>query len=183
MDNEQFTLLFLVFIVVVISGMVYRLSANVLSMALVVGVITAFVTTNKKTLYPSKCKHKDAKALQESQKAKTMYQSKQIASACDEEPDETYNNLHEAEHQYSEKDFDIMLHKKLDDVQDIYYDNVCPGDSALSLRMWEQGKRSQQATDARAKFDKYSMLHYLDEELRSNANSRWWDNDALEHKF
>jgi hypothetical protein len=94
--------------------------------------------------------------------------------------------VHEAANQYSERDsddFEKHLYTNLDAAQHNFYDLACPGDNLLSLRMWENGKRSKTAMDNRARFDKYSFLHYVDEELRNTAESIWWDDDSLEHLF
>ena len=164
--------------------MVYKLPMNVVNMALLVGVLSTFLISNTspkgERAHESECDHVQ---FAPSKDEITRYHSKQMANDDEEPKEDTYQNVKEAENQYSEKDFDIALYNNYDSVKNVYYDMACPGDNALSDRMLEQGKRSQQATDARAKFDKYSTLHYLDEELNNTANSRWWDNDALEHLF
>jgi len=179
MHKEQLALVFLVFIIVIISSMVYRVPAKAACVTLLVGVLGTFLIPEARRQHTVTPCHHDKPTEEET----TLYKSKQMAKAIDEEPEPTYSNLHESENQYSEQDFDVMLYNNLDAVKDVYDDMACPGDNALASRMLEQGKRSQQATIARAKFDKYSMLHYFDEELRSAEGSRWWDNDALEHKF
>lgn len=179
MHKEQLTLVFLVFVVVVISSMVYHIPANAARMTLLIGVLATFLIPTTKKNKSSTCHHPH-KTIKEEE---TFYKSKQIYYIDDNKETPSYRNLQEAENQFSEQDFDVMVYNNLDDVKSVYYDMACPGDNALSARMWEQGRRAQQSKDNRAKFDKYSMLHYVDEELRSVANSRWWDDDALEHRF
>jgi hypothetical protein len=182
--NEQITLIFLVFIVVIISAMVYKLPMNAVNMALLVGVLSTFLINKADTKsghsHETNCDHVQFTPTKDEN---TNYQSMQMANGDEEPKEETYQNVEEAENQFSEKDFDVALYNNYNSVKGAYYDMACPGDNALTDRMLEQGKRPQQATDARAKFDKYSMLQYLDEELNSTANCRWWDNDALEHMF
>jgi hypothetical protein len=188
--NEQLTIILLVFIVIIISAAVYKLPMNTVNIALLIGVVYTFLVNtpymNTEPVYGS-CKHKTNEQInEETQEEITRYHSKQILENCDETKDDkadTYTNVKESENQFSEKDFDIKLNNNYEEVKNIYYDMACSGDNALTDRMIEQGKRPQQSIDARAKFDKYSMLHYLAEELDSAANSRWWDNDALEHEF
>ena len=180
--NEHLALIFLVFVVVIISAMVYKLPINAVNITLFFGAIFTFliINTSPKREYEPECNHRQSIP---TKNEITLYKSKQMVDGNDSPKDDTYQNVKEAENQFSEKDFDISLYNNYDSVKNIYYDMACPGDNALTDRMLEQGKRPQQATDARAKFDKYSMLHYLDEELNSTANCRWWDNDSLEHKF
>lgn len=180
MHKEQLSPVFLVFVILVISAMVYCIPAKVVCITLLVGIIGAIWTPETQHPHQTPCSYHESPTIE---KKSPLYQSKKIAEEQDEDPPTTYGNLKEAERQYSEQDFDVMLYNNLDAVKNVYYDMACPGDNALAERMWEQGRRSQQATINRAKFDKYSLLHYFDEELRSTANSRWWDNDALEHKF
>jgi hypothetical protein len=157
---------------------------NAINISLIVGVLSTLLisnTTHKGAIsHTSECDHA---IFSPSNDEITGYHSKQMAYDDEKHNGDTYQNVKEAENQFSEKDFDVALYNNYDASKNIYYDMACSGDNALTDRMLEQGKRPQQATDARAKFDKYSMLQYLSEELNSAANSRWWDNDALEHLF
>lgn len=180
MHEEQSTLIFLIFVIVLISAMVYKLSNKTFMTVLLIGVLVALFSSDGQ--HKNTCSHNNRSHSHHKPK-ETIYKSKCMAEEDDDDSENAYQNLEEAANQYSQRDFDIMLYNGLDAVNNVYYDMACPGDNALALRMWENGKRSKESQDIRAKFDKYSMLHYFDEELRSAAGSRWWDDDSLEHKF
>jgi hypothetical protein len=182
--DEQLTLIFLVFIVVMISAMVYKLPMNAINMALLVGVLSTFLISNtskKESSYESECNHMKFVPPRDEI---TIYHSR-VENDNEEPNEETKKDAYDGKgkERKCKKDSDTALYNNYNSTKEVYYDMACPGDNALFDRMLEQGKRPQQATDARAKFDKYSMLQYLDEELNSTANSRWWDDDSLEHLF
>jgi hypothetical protein len=205
---DELALVFLGFIVIIISTIVYKLPMFSVNMALLVGVLSTLLISNINVKGESDCGCEACGHIQlpPIEYESPRYQSKNITNGGFSKEDsyqnvnedsyqnvnedsyqnvneDSYQNVKEAENQFSEKDVDVALYNNYNTTKNIYYNMACPGDNALADRMLEQGKRPQQATDNRAKFDKYSMLHYLDEELNSTANSRWWDNDALEHLF
>ena len=57
------------------------------------------------------------------------------------------------------------------------------GDDIFTNRVVEMNKRSKDALDNRAMWDKTTFIPYLEEELQEHAGSVWWDDDALENMF
>ncbi len=57
------------------------------------------------------------------------------------------------------------------------------GDDNLTYRMYDMGQKNKHAIINRAMWDKNSLIPYLEEELRTHANSIWWDDETLEHEF
>ena len=148
-------LIFLAFMIIIVSAIVYRMS-NFALVAVMTATVIAF-GVHLSTVEPSL----------------------NFASDPRNTNFEMPKNTNFANHSQNLADLD----QNLDEANHSYNDLVCPGDNMLSLRMWENGKRSKVAMDNRAKFDKYSLMHYFDEELRSAENSIWWDDDSLEHEF
>lgn len=67
--------------------------------------------------------------------------------------------------------------------QNLHNANMQDGDSALANRMKVQSGRAKESIDNKARFNKYSLGPYLEQELQDHANMRWWDNPALEQHF
>ena len=187
MYEDKVNLIFLIFITILVSSVIYRLSNK----TLIVSLVAVFASLGA---YGSGCFQKETawgKRRCRSCMTAPEYVSKRINSECEngasrarieKEIENEIKNEIEKRAQI-EKEFGRQLDADLNESEHSYNEPVCPGDNILSLRMWENGKRSKQAMDHRAKFDKYSMLHYFDDELRCHANSIWWDDDSLEHKF
>lgn len=53
------------------------------------------------------------------------------------------------------------------------------GDEALARRSKIQSCRAKESIDNRARYNKYSAVEYLEEELRDHANREWWTNPDL----
>jgi hypothetical protein len=167
MHDDQVTFIGVFFIVLIISAMVYRLNTRTIIIAMLVSVAGVI-------LLPGKAKK--CKCSSQSSQPPCYKQEKEQEKEQEQEQEQVYISKTALD---NKKEFI----KNLKAVNDVYYEGGCPGDDALTKRMLEQGNRSKQSIDIRAKFDKYSLLHYFDEELDSHANSVWWDNDSLEHKF
>lgn len=67
-----------------------------------------------------------------------------------------------------------------DSINKMYMNDICPGDQKLYQKMQHMSIKNKKAMDARATFDKYSMLPYLRQELDDAENSVWWEMDNLE---
>ena len=177
MRDTHIEIVFLVFIIMLVSSIVYRMSNR----SLVVSLAAVLVALG---IYKSQKPSRKCRARPTGGSKTPTYISKTLPDTDGTEP--TYSTVDEAANQYSEREgneFERQLYANLDAAEHNFYDTACPGDNLLSLRMWENGKRSKTAMDNRAKFDKYSFLHYVDEELRTTAESIWWDDDSLEHLF
>ena len=176
--NEYVSIIFLVFIVAIISAVVYNLTMNGVVIILLIGTIFTILLNNQSIDTTNtddnnyRCENEEI----------VSYRSKTADDDDTDSKEHTYRNVKEAEHQFSDNDVDIKMYNAQPG-SNIHYDMACSGDNSISDRMLEQGKRSKQSTDARAKFDKHSMNHYLNEELDSTANARWWDNEELEQDF
>lgn len=185
--NDEANLIFLVFVVVVMASLTYNVSAR--SFAALMALCVTFVILANDT--PGSIGEQIAHILQTTSDQLSRYisgcsanhkcrgQKELDTQYISEMPDEEAEKPSEYKGEYS----DTYLKSKLEDVKKEYYTIGCIGDNALSLRMWENGRRAKQSQDIRARYDKYSALHIFDEELRAHANSIWWDNDALEHRF
>jgi len=57
------------------------------------------------------------------------------------------------------------------------------GDNLLMGRMKHMGTQSQLSKNIRSSFNKYSLLPFLEEELREHSNREWWDSDHLNDEF
>lgn len=61
------------------------------------------------------------------------------------------------------------------------FDNIgLDGDDVFTQKMFDMGKKPQEAIMNRSMWSKNSMLPFLEEELNMHENSIWWDDDALE---
>ncbi len=78
---------------------------------------------------------------------------------------------------------DILTDEKDQEVYDLYHNKGCSGDTMIASRMSHMATMPKRAIEARARLDKYTIAPYLEEELGQHANSRWWDNEDLEHMF
>lgn len=176
--THQRDVMFLLFMIIVISSVVYRLSNATLVLVMSVALILFCFHKSELHSAADRCAFPPTQDI--------TYVSKQLADIKDNDPtDPPAHSVYEAANKYNKTghEFEKQLYTDLDATEHRYYDAACPGDNLLSLRMWENGKRSKMAMDNRAKFDKYSILHYFDEELRTTSNSVWWDDDSLEHLF
>lgn len=200
MGEEYVSLLFLVVIIIVVSSIVYRISAQSVGMTLIVsGLLLMFVAKSDESgcdcasvqksttptpnsahqnytsadVHPASLKPQPAQHAQHAQHAQKYVSQSPSQNAAfpppkvQPPPMVSYNEMISA----------------LGQINNMYSEDVCPGDTALTTRACQNGRRAKESIDNRARFDKYSALHYFDEELRSAANSRWWDDDSLEHKF
>ena len=185
MRSAHIEILFLVFVIILVSSIVYRMSNKTLVLALAAAFVAfGIYKADRPRPCTSSRPNKAPDAIYVSQKPGAADSSQEHDDPP--KPPPTYATVNEAANQYSERasdDFETHLYTNLDAAQHNFYDLVCPGDNLLSLRMWENGKRSKTAMDNRAKFDKYSFLHYVDEELQNTSESIWWDDDSLEHLF
>jgi hypothetical protein len=183
MRGAHIEILFLVFVIILVSSIIYRMSNKALVLALAAAFVAfGIYKADRPACAPS---HPPAKVATPVYVSQEPGNSQEPTAAKPDSPP-TYATVNEAANQYSARDsddFETHLYKNLDAAQDEFRDLVCPGDNLLSMRMWENGKRSKTAMDNRAKFDKYSFLHYVDEELRNTSESIWWDDDSLEHLF
>ena len=63
-------------------------------------------------------------------------------------------------------------------------DNIgCEGDNILMGRMKYMGAQSKLSKNIRSSFNKYSLLPFLEEELREHSNREWWNSDHLNDEF
>ena len=188
MSDDQYLILFL-FIVIIFSSIFYKIIKESGCFFVLIGLIIAILyKRNNCACNCSKknncgCNYSENKEIEKfkniSDNNEMIYKSKSL--------NEEEKSLNEEEKSLNEEEnklkFVESLDRNLEKVKYNYYDIACPGDNRLTSRMLEQGKRAKQSIDNRARFDKYSLLHYFDEELNSSSNSRWWDDDSLEHLF
>lgn len=158
MTATQIDLIFIVFMVIVISSMIYRLSNRTLVIASMLGLGTFWVY---------KSTERNVKRVNTPARRSTRVEVAKPTKPIYEEAEPLDNQLQTA----------------LTNAEETYQDIACPGDTALTARMLENGKKAKISLVNRSKFDKYSLLHYFDEELRTTENSIWWEDDSLEHVF
>lgn len=57
------------------------------------------------------------------------------------------------------------------------------GDNAFTDKMIHMSLKNKHAINNRARWNKYSFMPFIEEEIETHANSRWWDNQDLEQDF
>lgn len=234
MEGEQLSMIFLVFIVVIISSFVYKLPSNSVSLALLIGVLASFIFTPHQE-QPTSCLHKgekleselekiekrdtkktemdesqnndklenairqayDSEAFKERQKQNDsqnrIADNRRLMDVDFDDDDLIYGvkgqkkrrgkTMHESIYEYNRDSADIAHYGMGTPLHKMQQELGSYGDNMLAARSIEQGRRAKQSIDNRAKYDRYSVQGFYDEELRSHANKIWWENDALEHMF
>ncbi len=68
----------------------------------------------------------------------------------------------------------------------LYYgldDHPLQGDDKLMYKMYDMGQKNKIALTNRAMWNKNNLIPYFEQELRSHADSIWYDDDSLEEMF
>ena len=77
-------------------------------------------------------------------------------------------------------EIDKQRHMKLqENITKLYMNDVVPGDDRLYKKEQHISIKNKRALDAKAKYDKNSLVPWVSQELNDAENSRWWDCDAL----
>jgi len=78
---------------------------------------------------------------------------------------------------------DIDIYDKQLSIKDTHESMGSSGDNRLFNRMKYMAMQPKLATDIRAKWNKYKLQPYLEEELREHSNRTWWNSDHLDDEF
>jgi hypothetical protein len=57
------------------------------------------------------------------------------------------------------------------------------GDNNIAHLMKHMSNKNRVAIDNMSRQNKYTNMHYFDQELKDHANSIWWDDESLESEF
>lgn len=67
-----------------------------------------------------------------------------------------------------------------EDIRTLHSSLGCGADNQLCNRMKYTGSQAKMSQDIRARFNKYSLMPYLEEEMRENEELHWWESDDLD---
>lgn len=81
-----------------------------------------------------------------------------------------------------ENEFDIDIQNKMD-IRQMHSYMGGSGDTQICNRMKYMGMQAQMSQDIRAKWNKYSVQPWIEEELQDHADREWWNSDHLESEF
>jgi hypothetical protein len=194
MDRGQdiLSIFFLLLVVLVVSGLVYRYGYNnpvvIVPMFVLISVCFWIALDHiLQTRYRKKeqCliaryeKKNQIEGLEGEMQEETtedpsllLQLEEQIKKALDVEPKEP-----------PKADFELEFHQKAQEpnIKGMHKEMACSADTALCNRMKYLALQPKMSQDIQAKFNKYTILPYFEEELREQENKIWWENDELEN--
>ena len=75
-------------------------------------------------------------------------------------------------------EFDINLYDKELTIEELHKDMGCTGDTKIANRMKYMGLQERMSHDIRAKWNVEKFRPYVEEELHDNETRDWWDNET-----
>lgn len=102
---------------------------------------------------------------------------KAVSRISDKTIDKHLNNTL-MEQSKSDKEIDDRQSLRLrDSINQIWMDDVCPGDAKIFLKELHSGQKNKKSIDARAKYDRNSFMPWVRQELDDAEHSVWWENE------
>lgn len=168
--NELFNLIFFAFILCIVLAIVRMQTSStglITIMLLAAGIWLGWDSIKMMGYKSCNCAKQNTET---SNKSMDTHSSVQVIESPNE-PEKAIDN--------PEGHVDIAIHNE-DDIRTIYTNSGCIADNQLCNRMKYTGAQAKMSQDIRARYNKYTLMPYLEEEMRENEDLHWWEDDSLE---
>ncbi len=183
MGEDILSVIFLVLICIVISGIAYRLAPGqmmmptfaLLSVCLWISLDYILMKRHKAK---SACMHQKKDIDDVENKINELTSEMGATDTGGNSQENDTEVLLESPTALHKNEYDIALYDRDASIQELHKDMGCSGDTRIANRMKYMGVQDRMAKDIRARWNAEKFRPYFEEELSNNESRDWWDNEV-----